>query len=194
MVLYILKNFNWLDVFVFIVLFRISYIAIKSGFAVELFKFLGVLCAVYLSLHYYVLLSDFIGDRFNLKNAPKEYLISFIFTILAIFGYWVFIILRKILARFVLLEPLPSLNKWGGFILGIARFILYISLIMYLFIISPVGYLRHSVNSSFSSRYLLKAAPVTYSGLWKGIISKFIPQEKFNQDVLRVTDEQKAKK
>ena len=194
MAVYILKRCNWLDVFVLIIFFRISYIAIINGLAVELFKLLGTLLAVYLSLHYYTPLADFIGNRLNLKSTPKELLSLLIFITLVISGYLVFVILRKIFSRFIMLEPLPNLNKWGGFFFGIARFILCISLIMYLFVISPSGYLRHSFNNSFSGRHLLKAAPGAYSSLWKGIISKFMTREKFNQDVLSVQDVPEVKK
>jgi uncharacterized membrane protein required for colicin V production len=194
MALYILKRFNWVDVFVLIILFRISYIAIKNGLSIELFKFLGALFAVYLSLHYYTVLADFVGNRLNLKNTFREFLYPSTCITFAILGYSVFALLRKIFARFIMMEAIPSLNKWGGFFLGIARFILSISLVMYFFIISPFGYLKHSTNNSFSSRYLLKVAPATYSSLWIGIISKFMTQEKFNQDVFRIKTSTEVKK
>lgn len=194
MPLYILKQSNWVDVFVLIILFRICYIAVINGLAVELFKLLGTLLAVYVSLHYYTPLADLIGNRLNLKSTPKELLSFLIFIIFAISGYFVFVILRKIFSRLIILEPLANLNKWGGFFLGIVRFTLCISLIMYLFIIAPSSYLRHSFYNSFSGRYLVRVAPGTYSSLWKGIISKFMTHEKFNQDVLRVQDTQEIKK
>lgn len=60
------------------------------------------------------------------------------------------------------------------------------SLVMYILVVSPVGYLKDSVASSYSGKYLFKVAPAIYSGLWKGIASKFISQEKFNQNILEI--------
>ena len=182
----ILEEFNWVDLFFVILLIRICYVASKYGFSVELFKFLGTLSGVYLSLHYYLIFSDYLVKRIGLKNVSIEYLTFSSFVALAILGYLIFVLLRKVFSRFIHMEAVSGLEKWGSLILGIARSFLLISLIIFIFLIAPGGYFRNSVNNSCSSRRLFKIAPATYTCLWNNIMSKFRTQEKFNEAILKV--------
>jgi membrane protein required for colicin V production len=179
-----LKQFNWVDIFVVIIFIRICYVSLKSGFPVELFKFLGVVLAIYLSLHYYTSSADFIDAR--IKKVPLEFSNLFSFAVLAILGNLIFVLLRSIFYRFIHMEAVPQLNKWGGFILGIARGILVISLLTFILVMSNIGYLKRSVANSYSGEYFLRVAPNIYSGLWNNLISKFMTKEKFNKAVLDI--------
>ena len=195
MVLDMLKQFNWVDILIVIILFRICYIALKNGLSQEIFKLCGTLLALYLSLHYYSSLSDFMASRTGLKSINGVFLnfISFIF--LSILGYLVFVILRKLFWRFIKFEPVFELNKWGGSILGICRAILVSSLLMYILVISPVRYFAHSIQNAYSGKKLFfKIAPTTYSWLWNRIMSKFMTNEKFNLLVSEVQEELESKK
>jgi membrane protein required for colicin V production len=186
MLLSALKQFNWLDIFVVIIILRIGYIANKNGFSGELFKFLGTVLAIYLSLHYYIIFSDYIGSRIGVNNIPLEYLTSGLFIILAILGYIIFAILRKVFYRFIKMEAVPNLDRWGGLLLGLARGILVASLIMFILVTSPIGYLKDSVVGSYSGKYLFKIAPRVYGSLWNSIASKFVTREKFNKAILEI--------
>ena len=181
MLLDVLKQLNWIDFLVVILILRIGYIARKNGFSLELFKLLGTVLATYLSLHYYLIFSDYIGKRIGVNNIPLEYLTSLIFIVLAILGYLVFVFLRNVFYRFIEMEAVPSLNQWGGLFLGLARGALLVSLMTFILVTSPFKYLKDSVSASYSGKYLLKIAPNVYSGLWNNIASKFITQEKFNK-------------
>ncbi len=182
----ILKQCNWVDVFFVILLIRICYVAIKNGFSVELFKLLGTLSAVYLSLHYYIIFPDYIVGRIGAKNIPLEYLTFFSFIALAILGYLIFMLLSRVFSRFIQLEAVPNLNKWGSLILSIIRSFLLVSLIIFIFVIAPTGYFRNSVNNSYSGKRLFKIAPTTYTWVWNSIMSKFRTQEKFNETILQI--------
>ena len=182
----ILKQFNWVDIFFVVLLIRICYVSVKNGFPAELFKLLGTLLAVYLSLHYYIDLSGYITSYTNAKNLSLEYLTVISFAALAILGYFVFALLGKIFSRFLKMEAAPKLNKWGGLILGMARSFLLMSLIIFIFLVSSNQYLMHSVNNSYSGKRLFKIAPAAYTWLWDSVMSKFRAQEKFNSAVLEV--------
>ena len=58
----VMKQFNWVDIFSLILIFRICYIASKRGMSVEFFKLLGTIFSIYLALHYYTLISDWIQE------------------------------------------------------------------------------------------------------------------------------------
>lgn len=186
MLLDVLKRLNWIDFFVVILILRTGYIAMKNGFSIELFKLLGTVLATYLSLHYYLIFSDYIGKPIGVNNIPLEYLTSLIFIVLAILGYLVFVVLRNVFYRFIEMEAVPNLNQWGGLILGLARGVLLVSLIIFILVTSPLGYLKDSVAVSYSGKRLFKITPSVYTSLWNNIASKFITQEKFNKAILEI--------
>ncbi len=186
MLVNILKQLNWIDFIAVIILFRIGYVARKSGFSAELFKLLGTVLAIYLSLHYYIIFSDYIGSRIGVNNIPLEYLTSLIFIILGFLGYLAFVFLRNVFCRFMKMEAVPNLNQWGGLVLGLIRGVLLASLIIFILVTSPLVYLKDSVTSSYSGKSLFKIAPGVYSSLWNGIASKFATQDKFNKAILEV--------
>jgi uncharacterized membrane protein required for colicin V production len=181
-----LKQFNWVDIFFVIVLLRACYVAVKNGFPAEFFKLLGVILATYLSLHYYINFSDYINSFTGKRNLPLEYLTFITFLVLVAAGFLLFALLGKLVSRFIHLEAVPVLNKWGSFILAIARSFLFVSLIIFIFVISPGTYFKNSVANSYSGKRLFKIAPATYTCLWDGVMSKFMAQEKFNGSVLKV--------
>jgi uncharacterized membrane protein required for colicin V production len=174
MLLEMIKQFNWLDILIIIILFRIGYIATKIGIPVEFFKFLATIVALYLSLHYYTNLSDWLVQR-----VPN--FLSFLF--LAIVGYLILVPPRMVFSRFIKMEATPNLNKWGGLVLGIARGFLLVSLVTFTLVISGSGYLKKSVTNSYLARRVFNVAPKTYAWLWKAIVSKFMSGEKLNEAI-----------
>lgn len=184
----IIKQFNWVDIFVVIILFRIGYIAIKNGLPVELFKLLGTLFATFLALHYYTGLADLMSVHLGLRKIPVAFFAFFYFLVLTILGYLIFVFFSNVFCRFIKMEATPKLNKGGGFILGIARGILVVSLVMFILVISSLDYFKNSVKDAYSGKLLFKVAPAIYSGLYNGIVSKFIPATKFNTAVWEVQE------
>lgn len=188
MLLDTIRQFNWVDIFVIIVLFRIGYIAIKGGLPVEFFKLLGTLAAIYLPLHYYTMVSDFIRQRVAIVNMPLDFVDFLFFIFLAMLGYLIFLALRSVFTRFIKMEAVPHLNKWGGFILGVSRGFLCAGLIIFILVISTVGYLKTSVKDSYLGSRLFNLAPATYNWLWNNFASKFMSSEKFNKTILEVQE------
>lgn len=189
MLLEILKQLNWVDFLLIILLFRVCYIGSKSGFPIEVFKLCGVIFAIYFSLHYYTSFSDWLRQRLPIvdEKAPLDFLDFLSALVLVVLGYLSFVALRAVFSRFLTVEAVPRLNKWGGFILGVARGALLAGLIVFLFTISSMAYLKESVNRSYSGKYLLEAAPTVYIQMWNGFMSKFMPKEKFNSTVSEVS-------
>lgn len=190
MLLEFLQGFNWIDILVITLLLRICYVAIKKGLLSEFFKLLGTIAAIYLSLHYYTILSDWVGERLPVvkEKAPLEFLDFLMFLVLAILGYLIFVALRFTFYRFIKTEATPRLNQWGGFILGMARGFLLLGLVIYALVISSIGYLKTSVKNSYLGGRIIQLAPDTYAWLWNNIMSKFITSEKFNQTVIEAQE------
>jgi len=185
-----ISQLNWVDIFLWILAIRLCFVAIKSGIAVELFKILGTICAIYIAMHYYTHLSDWLGELLPQipEGTPLEFVDFLAFAILAIGTYASFVLLRSIFCRFIKMEALPQLNKWGGFVLGIVRAYLLLGIMIYMMAISSTNYLINSALDSYSGKYFLNVAPDTYSWLWNNLGSKFSPKEKFNKTVTEVQE------
>ncbi|MFC1667261.1 CvpA family protein [Candidatus Omnitrophota bacterium] len=153
-------KFNWVDILFVTLLVRICYISFKNGFFPELFRFLGLLSAFIFSFNSYASMSRFISAHARWSSAKLE-IISFLFIFLVIL--FIFKIFALIANLFSNSEDISKINRLAGFLLGIGRALLSISLICILFVNSPFEYLsRNTKEKSFSSQYLLGVAPLVY--------------------------------
>ncbi len=192
MLLEIINKFNWVDYIVTILIFlRIIWMGAVEGLVIEFFKFLGTIAATYAALHYFTFLSDLISRVIpHTKEAtPIEFIDFICFTALAIIAYLIFVALRIVFYRFLKMEALPTLSKWGGFILGILRGALLVSLIIFMLVISSIGYLKTSCARSYSGKTLFSITPKVYSWLWNNIAHKFIPGEKHNDTIQEIQED-----
>lgn len=180
-----LQQLNWVDLVILILLSRICYIAVRNGLLTELFKFLGIILAVYLSLHYYIVFSAYLVSRLGLEGLAAGFMNLLSFLILAVIGYLVFVGVRIVFVKFIKAESTPGLHKWGGIIVGTARGFLLASLVVYALIISGPDYLRKSVKDSYSGKYWAGMGSGVYSGIWNSIMSKFMGGEKFNEEIIK---------
>jgi uncharacterized membrane protein required for colicin V production len=184
----IFKQFNFLDILILILLFRICYIAVKTGLVIELFKLLGVIFAIYVASHYYAPISDVIRKRYLHQAVPLEFIDFLVFVLLALLVYLCFVLLRITFYRFMKMEATPKLSKYGGFVLGIVRGYFSIGLMIYLLMISSVSYLSSSVRHSYLGSKFSSVSAHTYNWMWNSVFSKISPQEKPNSVVNEVRD------
>ncbi|MFA5062767.1 MAG: CvpA family protein [Candidatus Omnitrophota bacterium] len=190
MLLNILKQINWVDIGVLILVARICFTAAKNGFPIELFKSIGTLSAIYFSLHYYITISDYIDNWAALdKRLPLGFLDFIVFVLIAIGGYGIFVLLRSIFGKLLKMEAISALNRWGSLILGIIRALLLSSLIIFAMFISSIDYFKSSAKESYSGKRLFMLCPATYSWLWNAITSKFAKSEKFNDVITSTSNE-----
>ena len=185
MLLESIKKFNWVDILIIILLLRVCYIAFKSGFLSELFKFLGTVSAIYLSLHYYTGLADslFKNQPFLKDRMPLGFMDFLCFVFLALAGYLIFVFLRIGLLKVMKMEAVPLLHKWGGLCIGVGRAMILTGLIVFMLAISSVGYFKRSVRDSFMGKDFFEIPVTTYSFLWDSLTSKFMTAEKFNKNI-----------
>jgi len=189
MLLEIIKQFKWVDVFILIILFRICYIGMKNGLPVEFFKLLGTVTAIYVSLHNYTLFSDWLQGLMGFKEFPLDFFDFLAFMPLAIAGYLLFVLLRALFYRYINMEAAPRLNQWGGLALSVVRGFLFSGLIIFMLVISSISYFKTSVSESYFGTRLFRIAPITYRWLWGAVGSKFMGKEKFNNTVTEIEKE-----
>jgi uncharacterized membrane protein required for colicin V production len=183
MIIDFFKQVNWIDIFVVILLFRVCYVSTKSRILVELLKLSGTIFAIYLSLHYYPAVSDFLRD---LTNFPSASLYFLTFCILAIAGYMLFVSFRLLILRFAKKQELTGLDRWGSPVVGAFRAFLLAGLLIFMLGLWGLAYLKESINASFSGRGLFNVAPNTYSFLWNNVTFRISPGESFNKNIEEV--------
>lgn len=179
----IITEINWIDILIVIVLLRACYISVNTGLPAEIFKLLGTISAIYLSLHYYVSLQDFVIKFAGFKSIPLGFYTLITVVILSIAGYAVFSLFRNFFLRLVNLENVSLLIKWLGLGVGAIRGILLSSLLVFMLLISGNDYFKQSIKDSYSGKFIYKIAPATYTFLWNGVTSKFMTGEKYNKNI-----------
>ena len=181
-----LKQVNWIDNFAVILLFRIIYIAVKTGFPDEIFKLFGTVLAIYLSCHYYIKLSILLDNFLPAKSESAINFLNFlVFVALACLGYFIFVVIRAVFRLLIKMEAVSLLNRWGACIFAVIRWGLFTSLLFFIITITNIGYFKDSLSNSLLGPQLIKLAPRVYSGLWNSIVSHFEDEKQFNQQVFR---------
>ena len=83
------------------------------------------------------------------------------------------------------IEDVPGLiNRWAGFLLGLFWGTLSASFLLFALFISSNDYLKGSVKGSLLAKPVFQVAPLAYHGVWEGIMSKFSPEQRPNDDVI----------
>lgn len=176
----LIRQLNWVDIVIIIIIIRTVFMGFKKGLMVETFKLLGTLFAIFISLHYYSSISNFISSRMPL---PVEFLdliaiISLIIIVLIVFKF-----MRDGLLILFKTEPLAALDRWGSLILGFIRGCFLSSLVILLIFLSSIEYSQNSVRGSLSSKYFLELSPKTYAFIFDNIFSKLPSEEKINSAI-----------
>jgi uncharacterized membrane protein required for colicin V production len=174
----LINKLNWVDIVVAILFLRIFFIGIKKGFIVELFKLFATVCGIFIALHFYRIISEFISSHtfITIEFADPVVLIALVVFILLIFKF-----IRDGLMLVFHIQPIPFIDKWGGMILSLARGLLITSLVVVFIFLVPIEYCRKSADSSFSKSYLIEVAPKTYAFIFENIYSKFSSNETLNK-------------
>jgi uncharacterized membrane protein required for colicin V production len=180
---HILASINWIDVAMLVLLIRIIFIGVKTGFVTELFKLLGVVFAAFISLHYYTPLAVFLAKK---TGWSIDLLQCVFFVLLVSLSVVAIKYLRDgFLMVFKFETTHAGVDQWGSGILSILRAVLLISLVLFGLLLSNVQWLQKQTFTSVSQKLALKTAPGTYNFIYNGFIGK-ITKEKYNDEVPRV--------
>ncbi|MFH1441282.1 MAG: CvpA family protein [Candidatus Omnitrophota bacterium] len=184
----ILSQLNWVDFFIIIIMIRVVYVSAKTGFVIEFFKLVGIVFALYLSLHYYIITADILKQRVvNVENyIPLEFFDLLVFVFVLFISCAAFAVIRGVMCHFIKMEAVPMLSRWGAVVLGVARGILISSAIIFILLISTIKYLDNSARESYSGKRLFNVAVGTYSFIWDNFMSKLMPGESYNEQVSQI--------
>ncbi len=178
MLTHIIKSINWIDAALVILFVRMIFVGIKNGFISEFFKSLGVVVAVFVSLHYYSFCAAWVARKIH---CPWEYWDLCVFA-----GLWFIVALAfkfisdGILILFKVETNHPGFNKYAAGIVAVGRGILVCSLALFLVLLTHNGPLTRMTLRSYSFKIAGHAAVGTYSFLYKNIVDKLFEGQHYN--------------
>ena len=186
----ILVNLNWVDILTGCILVRCIYSGVKKGLVFELFKWLGMLFATFIAIHYYVRLALSLQHLVMLPTVMGEPL-AFIFLWLMVVG--IFKLIRDGWMIILKVEPTGAVQKWGGLILAFPRAALISGLILILIFIIGHPFLTKGVRNSLSGFPLARLSIRIYEGSFNLVVSKLFLGEKKNEKTSQFKDMLKAR-
>ena len=183
----LIGRINWVDIFAITLLIRITYIAVKTGFWTEVSKLLGTACAIYLACHHYTRVSIFFSSRLHLESQTLINLLDFsLFFILAVLGYFLFAVIRRMVSVLVKVETVSLLNRWGALVLSFLRWSLFASLVIFTSSVLNNAYLNNSILNSLSGSKIFRLTPKVYYFLWDKLMCHLEDERAINKAVFQV--------
>ena len=171
------SKINWIDIFIILLIARSFVVGIKRGIAVEVFKFLGTVASIFVSLQYYIKLAGILKVYLPLNIELVE---DFCFLILAVVSYLAFVLLRNLFLLIFKFETVTVIEKILGFIIGFFRGVLFSSLILVFFVLINNSYLYKSINKSLMGNNILAVSGETYNFVFEKIAKNILPQQEKN--------------
>ena len=176
----LLITIGWIDILMGCIVLRCFYIGFTKGFVVEFFKFLGMVFASFITLHYYFKIAQLLQP---LISIPFVYCELVAFILIWLVCVFVFKIIRDGLMVFIKMEAHPIVHKAGGGVISLARASLICSLTFSLLFVSGNRFLIRSSRSSFSGFYLIELCPKIYWSGYDNFVGKIFPKDKKNKEV-----------
>jgi len=184
MITHLIKSINWIDIALVILVVRIIFAGVQNGFISEFFKSLGVVFAVFVSLHYYSFLAAIAAQKTHFNWAYWDLVI---FALL-----WLLVTLFFRLMRLGLVYLFKAqtnhegFNKYAAGIVAVGRGLLVSSMTLFLILLMHNGALTRMSLHSYSFKIAGHAAVGTYSFLYKHLIDKLSPGEHYNSTASHV--------
>ena len=178
MITHLIKSINWIDVALVILFARTIFVGVKNGFISEFFKSLGVVVAVFVSLHYYSFLAAL--------AAQKTHLIWGYWNLLVIAVIWMavwffFKLLRDgVLILFKAETNHDGFDKYAAGIVAVGRGLLACGMLIFGVMLAQFGPLTRMTIHSYSYKIAGTAAVTTYSFLYNNLVGKLLTGQHYN--------------
>jgi uncharacterized membrane protein required for colicin V production len=165
----IFTRLNWLDIFIIIIVMRISYVAFQDGLSHQIFPLIGTICTAVIALHYYHNIAVYIYQ--NAVRLPVKVLDFLSFVLLLIGIGLIFKLLRALSEKIINVTWHPLVERGGGLLLGFMRACVVTSVLLMIMALMPLSYLQHSIRDrSLMGMHFLRIVPNIY-----GKVSRILP-------------------
>jgi len=176
-------NFNWVDILIGCIIVRTVYVGRKSGLVPEIFKLIGVFCATFITLHYFVDFGNYLGNRLFFSDGVKEIVA---FGLLAFSISLIFTLIREGWLIILKIEPPSFVDKWSGVVLSLIRAYLICGLVWLGLLVAGGKGIVRTTRTSLSSSFFKNTSSNIYKSCYSGFISNLFPHEPINKDVFNI--------
>ena len=184
MITHLIKSINWIDAALAFLFIRMIFVGVKNGFVSEFFKSLGVVVAVFVSLHFY--------SRLAAWAALKTHFTCDYWDVVIFAGIWLAVSIffkffrDGILILFKVETNHQGFDKYAAGVVAVGRGILVCSLTIFLILLSHCGPMMRMTLHSYSFKIAGRASVITYSFLYKNLIDKLFTGEHYNAAAAQV--------
>lgn len=119
---------NWLDFILLVPVVIFGIRGLMRGLARELASLVGLICAIYISLHFSYFAAGFLADTFHLSGRFLP-IASFIVTFLVVII--VFIIAGRVITKLFEAAQLGLLNRLLGMVFGAAKAVVLVGVVFF---------------------------------------------------------------
>lgn len=179
------SHINWVDLVILALLVRIVYVSADSGFITEFFKSLGLILGLFVAFHYYVVL----GNLANKFQFPVKIVHAVTFAVLWLVVAILFEFFKRGVLNLFTVQAQSLIDKWGAVILGLLRFVVTASMLVYLLLIPGVQYLNNKVVGGSTPMVFLRVAPGMYTGICDHFVSRLFDGERINPAVHEIMNQ-----
>ena len=184
-------NLNEIDVLMAVVIATIVFIGRKEGLMAGLFKLFGILCVIFITLHYYVHLADFLRAKFFGEKTATEF---FAFILLAMPMTLLFILISNGWVLILKVKTLAAIDRWGGVALALVRSYFVCGLLFVALVLSGHSYAAPRAMASVSRAIFGYAAVGFYARIYTSFVQKYFPDDKINEHPFGVIAQEPGKK
>ena len=184
MITHLVKSINWVDLALVFLFVRMIFVGVKNGFISEFFKSLGIVVAVFVSLHYYSFLAAWVALKTNILWKYWELLIfAVIWIAVALF----FKFFRDgVLLLFKAETTHQGFDKYAAGVVTVGRGILVCSMAIFLILLMQNNLLTRMTLRSYSYKIAGRAAVGTYTFLYTDLVGKLFEGEHYNAAAAQV--------
>lgn len=178
---------NGIDLLMAVVVAISVYIRRNDGIVAELFKLFGVLCTVFITLHYYVRFANFLEDQFFGNEVNAE---MFAFCLLSVLFFVAFALISNGWDLILRIKSFGWLDNWGNVALSMVRGYFICSMIFLALLLTGNEQVGTLAVKSVSRVIFQKGAVSFYRATYGGIIKDFFQAEKINEKVFKLIGEE----
>lgn len=178
------RSINWVDVALAVLFVRTVFVSVKSGFVAESFRFFGTLTALFVSLHWYSFLAQFLVKKTKMSAGSLD-LIVFI-TLWLVIVLIFMLLYRGVLLLFKIEANHQVIDRYAAGFMGATRGVFLTSLTIFALLLCRQPFVQNQTFKSFGYALTAKAAPNTYYLGYHALIGKIFAGQQFNEEVFAV--------
>lgn len=179
-----IQSINGIDAILLMVCIRAVFIGVKTGFIVEFFKSVGIIFSVFITFHYFSALTVLASSQLGFLELPTVAILVF-FLIWSLTTLVMKLIREGVLLVF-LIQAHPLVDRCGGALLGALRGLVVCGMVFYVFLLSYNPSIIKVARESVSRSAVAYLPAGIYAGIFNGLVVKFFPYEKINNEAISI--------